>query len=515
MRITCLQNLHNIRNQFVSLQYRSVLKENTVNETIYQEMLIQLLKAGFSFVFIIDGFDKIKNTTRFKEKFLHLRQELKKLFSLDTRLGGCYLLITRNETIKYFEGSNNYQLQGPDANRHSYQLKVIPFESIFNKRKNIIIEKGKIRFPNYDFQTNLDEFAAYLWKTADVKAFDKFIEQIDQIYHNNQRAKIQFIQLLYYDFLKSKKFHRGYQLVESMCLAGYNYPQSIYNYVSDGNNLNHDLEVKIFDNIFIPIIFRFPYHEDYMWKTEPIAHTYILAGIRIIQLLHAFQYIRDIPSFTYQVPFHFIKNNLEQLFQYEETIIDLILNELAEAGLIVLVGASLYAPNNSGNYKIETTPKLHILYSNRLQRFNNIFGNIAYLNMCAMRTLVNINVIHSSCEMPYFKAMSLYDDNTSTTQWAINKILNSISLYRILRFVDEKEINYAESINKTAEGAQVLQYIKDDNFINELKNSILRQSFFMVNSFKSSELKKLKKKLDHYKSYLCTNSYLEEILAEQ
>jgi hypothetical protein len=342
-------------------------------------------------------------------------------------------------------------------------------------------------------------------KTSETGNFADFINRMETIQGGNHRSKAQVLQLLYHDFLREKNYPKRYKLIESICKGGFRYPPKMYNYEIQGDILVPIAFLKLFDNLFFPTVFQFPYSSNYNFDSAPYSKTYLLAGIRIIQLLQAHKMHN-------QTSLNSIRKNtmatnklfriLNILFNYENVIISKLLEEFAEYGFVRLFGNAIVIPENFENYQIECLPKMDSIYdSNR----KGLINDIAYLNMCSMRTQVNKIVLQSNNQSPYFKSLSLDNEKIDILEWIETKILNTISMYRLIKktnsIEEEKVLEYKLALPKDDQDLLTIDPLL--NIVKEMREIILQQLQNVLYDLNDGQCDRIFKTLLFYEKDWC------------
>jgi hypothetical protein len=510
-RLLYLENLRNIKEMWLEKKMEEALKPDTVRAPLARYIIDYVINKGFSFIYVLDGFDKVDITPRYEKRFKNLYEKLLNLMDLQTRLGGCYLIVMRTETAESLMESNNQFSNTKYKNFVHEHLRHVGISSIIQKRIEYLIQK----LPSYadqkgwlqmDWETHLRGFERYFSDVSETPEFEQSLKLMEEIHGKNNRAKVQVLQLLYYDYLTKEKYSQQYKLIEFLCKAGFLFPPRMYRY----EKLEHEMTVvahlRLFDNLFFPTIFHFPYPPNYNWDKLPFSGSYLLANLRIIQITRAC-WERNKTQSKKERCFALSASKLfhlcNVLFGYDSKIISKLLEEFTEYNVIRLIGNALITPNRFENYLIEFLPKLNAMYnSNR----TGISHDIAYLNMCAMRTLVNKEILNkeiSGGTIPFFKAISF--DGSNITDWTRAKILNVVSLYRLIKKANDLERRDVEkkkkSLYKTEE--DILSFDPLFNYPNELKNSILKQIGNVIRDMPEERKKSISSALNVYRDSWC------------
>lgn len=461
LRIKLSENLANIDAMFSKWEGPEKLTEETVDQLIARHLVDQIIKRDFSFIYIIDGLDRLDITPRQEYKIRNVHKRLATLVDRDTLLGGCYVLVTRTESLirMISELDLSFSKQAPPT-KIPKQILPASFDSIVETRLDFLANKlpkilqAKIlqdrwpeRYRETDWAAHMMDFKNHLINLAEEQDLSMFYTRLNDLYGVNQRAKIHLLQLCYHNYLKYTGHSQRYKLVETMCKGGFKYPPRIiqYQYDNDKKDLVPELSNKIFDNVFLPTLFDFPTALGMRWKKVPYAQTYILAKVRSIQMLRAIAMAQRSSSNKVPTIAAIKLINILKFFGYEESMIHKIVEELSEYGIIATQGSALQTPSRYENLQLECTPKLNAILGGSLSGSKGLLVDIAYLNICAMRLPLNRDLlIDPHRKVPFIKAHTLDKDKIEPTEirkWTIWKIINTISLVRIIRKANKHEHN--------------------------------------------------------------------------
>ncbi len=491
------------------------ISASLVSQWLSNEVFNYVDNLSYSFIFILDNLDKLETSERFKQKASHLYGELSRLASRDTKLNGSFIFVVRTETLEYLRNKTDSTLD----RWNTYESKILPigFTSIFDTRikfieKYVNDNASKFDWDLSDWPDHIENFREYLTQISDSPDFKDFIAYLDRFYMRNQRVKTQFLQLCYHDSLGRISFPRSYRLVEAMCRSGFTFPPRIYKYnVNEKDEIVVDSQSKVFDNIFIPLITNFPYSPSYR-KQIPFSSTYILCGLRIIQYIKAYsELLPDNEQFP--MPFSRLHDILYKLFNYDKKIVYHMIEEFADQGILVLFSGQARLSNYMDNVRFSLSPKANYLYNflphtsameQKADSYGNIYPDftknflhsIAYLNMCSMRCLINEPLLKG--ELPLFKAVLINFDIKSTfNDWVNWKILNSISLLRIMDAVNKIEMASMETNRLNKNELQIHNKVVPLNF-ESIKNSIIRQAGLIYDQMESLQKDQFLKLLERY-----------------
>ncbi|MEW6194237.1 MAG: hypothetical protein AB1521_03655 [Bacteroidota bacterium] len=516
VRLKFHENIQTLYNTFYEKKGSKKLTEDMVYKDIAEQFRNYAIKAGYSFIFILDNFDKLDITPNHSKKFLHYYNQLDIITDPDERPGAAIVIVTRNDTRIFLE-----QNASPSVNKRNNlikEIKNIPFEKIIKKRleylkKNISKIAIHKKWDLEHIENHLDEFEDYVLTTAENKIFDKYISNMDLIYGENNRIKVQLLQLLYHNFLDVKNSKYKYRLVEAMCKAGYSFPPCFYSYRLDNGNLIPVSHNKIFDNVFLPLIFSFPYIEEKNRIQIPISRTYMLLGLRIIQYIQAFSKINNHDGII-PISLQALNEFLNKLYSYDSKIINALIEEYCDCGLLKLHGDNLLLSKNYNSLEIIALPKVNLLFGSikslsieapivekegDFPIYGNILADVAYLNMCAQRLL--INEVSLSSNPPYIKSILLYEERSNNiTSWTVWKIINSLSLYSLIKKCLQIENKHIITSSLSQYELNVYKNITDID-ADELAEQLKSQYKKIFSEMRVEELDNLEKYLNKYIDY--------------
>lgn len=296
-----------------------------------------------------------------------------------------------------------------------------------------------------------------------------------------------------------------------MTLGGFMYPPTYYSYVVEHERLVPNANSKLFDNVFIPILTRYPFNPEYKHNNKPFSNTYLLCGLRIIQMIKSYtNYYKDNYN---EISTSQIVKTLKKYFGYSHEIVIAMIEEYSEYGILKLTDNNYITPNMYDT-KISPTPNFHFLYSSDE---HNIFCDVAYLNLCGMRTLVSTKLLQD--QSPLFIA-SEFREGHPITNWIVTKIINSVSMLKLIKSVNHVEILKIDEIIKSGQNDDKIfpHNLLSGNFINNLENQILMQIKTIVDGILEKDLTRpiemLNKEIENYilKQNMCRRVHKKDIL---
>jgi hypothetical protein len=468
------------------------IDELSIDKLLANILIDFTIKKGYSFIYIIDNLDILQTSIIYKNNFEYIIKNLNQLLGYGTRIGGCFVILCSNSLLQYI----NYTGYLPTAPIHYFvhkEIGNIPFKNITQKRLDAISYYSE-KIAHLDksiINERIANFIQYLMEISESDNLDDLFYKLDNLYGPNQRAKINFLQLCYYNSLKHGK---KYQLLEEMCRAGFRYPPAIYSYEYERDKLRRTYANNLFANVFVPNIFRFPFNKNFPGNKIPPSRTYMLMGIRIIQLLLKYNYSLDKGTV---ILLNELIDELTNLFDYKKDIMMNFIAELCEYNYIEIIGNQLLFYDDYGrNARIIIKPVINALFTQ--QQYDdkwlhgNIINNIAYLNMSSMRVLVNKKCLQG--ELPLFKALSLSDESIPMRSWVGWKIANAISMYRLIKKANELEEKYLSRIKKIS----INEYRPLFAFTDSMKHHLINQINSMLNQVNERDKELIYKFLLHY-----------------
>ena len=144
------------------------------------------------------------------------------------------------------------------------------------------------------------------------------------IFSQNHRAKLQLTQVTYLDYIRHRRIGKHYVLTETMCKGGLKYPVVPHYSVNKDGIVVYSLE-RIFDNVFLPNIFHFPYAPALDTQEKGYASSLILAGLRILQLIRIFHSNKEDCLNDNRLRCNDIVEACFNIFRYDKIIIQNIL----------------------------------------------------------------------------------------------------------------------------------------------------------------------------------------------
>ena len=311
----------------------------------------------------------------------------------------------------------------------------VSFEAITRKRIDFLIQElpkkaEQQKWLQRDWTSYMKNYENYLFREHDANDLTQYVDKVHSFFGQNHRAKVQLAQLTYYDFLRKEKFQKHYTLVERMCKGGFKYPMKPIYAVDQAGMIKFSNE-RIYDNVFLPNIFHFPYCVGQEMEKKGHAGTCVLAGVRIMQIMRVASSIRKEANKDPAVNCGEITRLLSDVFLYDEILLSNMILLYSDYEIIAMGGIP-FTTSEVKNYSLSPMPKLDRI-------LDMLMSDVAYLNMCAMRLPLRQHYIS---EEHFFFALCLEDIDLSL--WSARQIHNALNLFRILRevnSVEKKQVN--------------------------------------------------------------------------
>ncbi len=469
------------------------ITDQTYDEIFIDTMYHVLRKHKIKVIYIIDNIDLLdKSEIRLKKLNNYLNQ-IKKTFLSNLRENGVFILTYRSNLHNYLTSaiSSSAKVISPKF----YRLNTYSFDDIFHQKVEMIKERvsilGKPDRRNWnllDWPEQIDDFYYFIQEHSEFDSIDDFLIFLESYYHSNNRSKTQIIQLLYQSFVLSRRSKNKYRVIEYLFLSGYRFTPKVFHYSIKNDQIFLEKAEKIYDNIFIPNLFSYPYVSNAEKIILPISQSYLLIKIRLIQLLLGVSNNEEETSNIISIDDVLLY--LEGIYKYDKQIILSSLDEFCELEFVELNkkdGGFIASRTKEVRIKPKLKSYFHSLFSDKAGSITgnvlnfNLFNDIAYLNLCSMR--LNISEPYYRVN-PIIKPIS-YDlisqSHDKTLDWLQWKIINSFSLvkyiYEIEKFEDQNCI-LPTNLSSRLESI----YINRSNYANALTEKIVEQIAIVLKS---------------------------------
>jgi hypothetical protein len=272
---------------------------------------------------------------------------------------------------------------------------------------------------------------------------------------------------------------------------------------------------KAIDHHLLPSIFLYPaiYLDESMTKPESTHKYGFMCGIRILQIVKAHDDIiqrkdnqieRLLSKELADLCFH--------LFSYPKEITMAMIEEFGEYEYLNIGNNKYVSVTDKSMYKVSLTSKADYLLT-------HLINDVGYLNLSSMRILLksiafsNPNVLSFT---PFIKAAYLsYDTpksfNDSLDSWVTCKILNSLSAFKLIEYVNDRQkpefLSRLSSLNSERLTTTAKRAFSNGifNYQDEVKDDIYEIVCSIINSVsKRVNYGGIKHKIEHYLNYWST-----------
>lgn len=471
------EHIIGMKQVFCSNKREEVFSPDLVPIVLGREVVNIAQSAGYTFIIVLDGLDRLEMTKEGRKKFEGIISQINSLAESNDLIGMTFLVATRTCTLEMLSGTvaDPYKFSRFKAK----ELADISLSQILAQRVEFIkkdiqsLATGlyKDRYPDWslhDWPSHINDFLIFMNRE---EGDGNYIELTERIYGANKRAQMQIVQLNYHDFLSRIRLHQ-YQLIESLVKSGKRFPPKNCIYKKGPNKKINRANVSHhqFESRFFPSLFDFPYipYEDAI--TSPPVEEGILMGLRCLQLVRIHQKIVLQNQDTSPLLAGELVELVNKLFGYPEDIILSTIYEYADFELLRLTGRFFPIPSSPERYVITSLPKMDYL-------IDKFLYDIAYLNLCAMRLPLDESAFAGSCP---FIAAAAFDnpEKDVLTTWIARKIINTISIYRLIKKINLKQIEKFENNKIKIKDIRLKQIInrayneKMFDFVSQMRSSI-------------------------------------------
>jgi hypothetical protein len=393
---------------------RSISK-TLCNEVVCENIYYLLRSQGWSFVFVLDGFDQLDVSPDQIGKFERLKTSILAFISMRSNFGAAVLIVSRSNTLEDLRATDPFRVV-PSERR--FRISAPDLRSIVTKRFEAIQHvalsygSGPEIIGGDKVRNLLRDFAQYIDQHVE------FYSVGDRHSAQNVRSRMQILYLLFLDFV-DEKTGKTYLLVEHMMLNSHRYPVVAYSYSfgSGGKLVAQPTDEMTHESRFLPIVSRVC-----PLSTNPSTAVAgglgrVLTSIRILQVCLAASAIAD----RQQIPtIDEIADLLKCVFSYERQEILMCVRELAAFDVLrIQVRPGFHV--DSGENWLSALPKSKYLLKECLH-------NVAYLNMCAMRTLLPRQIFNSGL----IALGTVEAGENGLAEWVHRKVTNSVFLFSFL-----------------------------------------------------------------------------------
>lgn len=436
--------------------------KDTFESNIIRNILYDLLKdEGYKVIYIFDNIDLLDKSRDRINNFYNYLEQLKKSVFSNLKKNGIFVVTYRTNMKDTFSNIIAATAESKDI----YYSKILKtsFNKIYNKKINVLKKHVPELLLNIetddDFKLveHVDNFESFIKTIIEVNDFSQFIEYLDKLFKDNNRSKTQIIHLLYHAFIYNDRPAKSlYKIVEILFLSGYNYTPKIFDYsTNESNELFLENANRVYDNIFVPNLFSYPYASEMENIKIPYSKTYLLIKIRILQFIFGYYFISKDESRNkiifedIEIDISMITSYLTTLYNYDDRIIRLCLDEFCELEFIELkTNDSILIEKNSKikiKYKIFSYFAKILASDKRLDDVKdvllgeNLFCELAYYNLAATRMNISKRKIQNNDFLFLIGYNDIYKNYENFNLWVKMKIINSFTLLKFIKEVESFE----------------------------------------------------------------------------
>ncbi len=400
-------------------------------------------KLDLRIIVVIDGIDLLSESQVAREKYEFRISALTKYLSSETAIR-CYNLVFIRPKTRECLGMLKATLQGTNT-YHGELDNTLPIAScntmeIIRKRISFPMMTGSMSSMSTN---NVREFINYLESTESDILDDEgnpltWMRAINQLTHENARSVTQIVSSIasVASTFSGNAFNTdmisSYQFIEYAMLGKQAFPPLAYTYYIDTNDaLKRKIGAMafIYDTIFVPSIFSFPYKKnetsENVFRNKNI--TKYLCTLRILQFMELYE------------KFNNTRADLEELililsdvYAYDVRELELIIEELSESEVIdVKPRMSMH-----NSWDIKYYDGSLSLRGKRI--LNDFVFDIAYLAMASFVAPLPQNLCIKRLNKPeVFRVTPPSSKNVS--EWVETKVLNGLSFMKIIKCANEQQ----------------------------------------------------------------------------
>lgn len=404
-------------------------------EDLCQECFNFVLAAGFGVVVAVDGLDLLDFIPEAEERYNNLLDGCEQLNASHEKVAATYVFVVRNTSTTML---NRLLTQSPfqKCAPAMYEVCLPSLDSIVAARLSYLRQAVPAQLPQLTGSlAGPEQTKEYWWRH--LEGFREYLDtrigaQLDglNLFGANLRCAMQVIQTKYHLYLDEAVRH-SYLLTEVLTTRGKSIPTQPYSYKIVGNQLERSLASStLYDSHFLPSLFAPPVvildatiEDNLCDALSPAKH--LLVSLRILQLLDAQTKgaTPDVSDVCVQVLVSF----LEKYFSYSPMIVVAAIEELVLYECAIFVDAERVRTGDTIARRVALTPKGRTLYRDYL-------FDLSYLALAGML----VPIADAASENSFFTACTPFDSD-KTTLWISVKLRNSLSLLRLIEFVNRRE----------------------------------------------------------------------------
>lgn len=404
------RKLDALKQEFGRQESSAPLDLRTVPEMLGHMLTEEARKAGYRFVAILDGLDRLETTEAAQFMFERLLKELREFTVVHSRRFAILAICRSSSVAEVLQQHNPYSI--PKA--RIIKLESTSLKPIVERRAQAIEEEIQ-KIASEKILPSFGQTEFLRWKSEFQEFLDTLnCEEIERILGNgNRRQQLQAIQNRY---LQHKERGNSYHSIELLTLAGRCYPPKFFRYgwTKNGRWIRRRHDPVPVDHRFVPTIFSYPdiFDEGGHPEENGGLNTLPMLGIRILQLLEAF---RTVHGGDIDQDDGFILEDLYSILGkmgYRRDEVLAVLEELMEFELVNLSGGISEWATDSWRIHATLLPKGCSLLT-------TLIHEIAYLNLAGMRFPVARDTLNH--DNPLFQAVSAEEKR----RWVEAKIINA------------------------------------------------------------------------------------------
>jgi hypothetical protein len=389
--------------------------------------------SGMRFIVVLDGYDCLDCDRFSRTRFRKISGLLRKLISSKTRSGVAYLIVSRNETLAH---AISAYILSTDRIAESVKLAPADFYDIVVSRIDNLIKwfdlEGRTASEQYSSEIFGAREIALAFKDAFIRRHDEgHYDELVRLFPTNTRACVQMLSAEFTSFAEEKGNFGTYRLIEMITLAGYTFPPIVYEYLLGGTDIpvceyNKEEGRISFDTRFLPIITRPPI---FTRRGKPkIAGVYsissVMHGVRILQIISLYK-SKNSKDRSSGLSIGSVKLFMQRIFGYAPEVTEFFCHELEAYGCLQIVREHWDADHHDDDGLL-IMPKGEFL-------IESIIIDPAYLNLCAMRTVLGVSVHQQDAIQLKSPAFGIgADRHVQLGSWVSAKILNTLTMARLL-----------------------------------------------------------------------------------
>jgi hypothetical protein len=428
--------LGRVKSTFMQRPHDEILTSSLIPVEYGHFLFNYAQKCKYSIVIVFDGLDVLETTYNWEGKFRRIFNAVKAICRADDLSGAVFVSILRTNSLRQ-EGhpyASNivpvYEIVAPD-------LDMIVMQRI-DLLKQEVPAMARSTYPDWNadplfnrWPGHLNDFLGFLYPMGGERDPDEG-RLLEAIMEDDRRAQMQAIKLRYLEFLE-KRTESRYRLIETLMKAGMTYPPLHYRYRESGKHLQRLPGDQLRGDLrFFPSLFRVPYITGSSRREFELSSEAILAGVRVLQIVEAHGRLQQHATHA-PLKVSNVAHLTSVLFSCPAVLVTNLMEEYVEFQLLRTYGRFEPLTRTVETDDVSLMPKGAFLLS------TGIF-DIAYLNLAAMRVVLEAFAFETGKKSPFIRAerfdVTIQD---GLERWVLAKILNSISLCRLVKRVNGQQ----------------------------------------------------------------------------